>query len=232
MTLTYSHGREFVQQVLPFLQKHDPHGLVRYLQQHWPHHQLCELLVCGHDDAVKVAAACFTLTGTMDDNAVLAPILHEEDPGVVAMIEHAMWSIWFRAGDNDGNRRLQRAVRLIGENEYDAAIRCLDRLIARQPRFAEAYNQRAIAYFLKEAYAASLADCTRTLRINPFHFGAMAGVGHCQASLGRLDRALEAYDRALQMHPHMDGIRQSVQHIRSKMGVAPTPVYASRAVRR
>jgi tetratricopeptide (TPR) repeat protein len=221
MILSYSHGREFVEQVRPFLEKQDAEGLVRFLRRYWPHSDLRELLTCGHDDATKVAAVCLSVIGTIEDNAVLAPLLHDDDPTIVSLIEHAMWSVWFRASDRVAHCGLQRAVRLISASQFDAAIQCLDRLIEQHPCFAEAYNQRAIAYFLKESYAASLADCTRTLRLNPFHFGAMAGVGHCHASLGRLDLALEAYSRALKMHPRMEGIRQSIQQIRSKLGVSP-----------
>ncbi len=224
MSLSYSHGREFVEQVRPFLEKQDPHGLVRFLSTYWSRHQVRGLLGCGHTDAMKAAAACLALTGTSEDNAALAPLLHSEDPTLVAIAEHALWSIWFQSGDEVADGRLQRAVRLIGENDFDGAIECLDCLLVRCPDFAEAYNQRAITYFLKEDYRASLADCRRTLRLNPFHFGAMAGIGHCYASLGQLQMALEAYRRALQMHPRLEGVHQSIQQIRCKFGAAARPI--------
>lgn len=220
MSLSYSHGREFVDQVRPYLVNSDATGLVRFLDQYWPISDLRDLLTCGHADAAKVAATCFSLVGTMDDNPYLAPLLHDEDATTCAVAEHAMWSIWFRAGRDMDNTNLQRVVRLISDNQLDAAILFLDGLIEAAPDFAEAYNQRAIAYFLKEEYLASLSDCGRTLELNPFHFGAIAGVGHCHASMGQLEFALEAYLRAIQMHPRLEGIRQSIHAIRSKVGIA------------
>src|SRR4029078_461761 len=91
-----SHGREFVAQVLPFLEARDPDGLVRHLQNFWSQEQIRDLCSCGHDDAAKVAATCLALTGSIEDNSVLAPLLQSDDPTTVSCAEHAMWSIWFR----------------------------------------------------------------------------------------------------------------------------------------
>ena len=63
------------------------------------------------------------------------------------------------------------------------------RLIAIAPAFAEAYNQRAIIYFEQGRYAESARDCRRVLSINPYHFGALAGLFQCQIGL---DRAADA----------------------------------------
>jgi len=57
------------------------------------------------------------------------------------------------------------------------------------PRFAEAYNQRAIAQYLQEQFSQSIADCRRTIELMPCHFGAWAGLGHCHAHEGRLEKA-------------------------------------------
>src|SRR5678815_1458389 len=96
MSVSYSHGREFVSQVRPYFEAKDPDALVRHLQAYWPHEQLRGLCSCGHADAAKVAATCLALTGTMEDNPILASLLREDDPTTVALAEHAMWSIWFR----------------------------------------------------------------------------------------------------------------------------------------
>ena len=45
-------------------------------------------------------------------------------------------------------------------------------LLEKAPRFAEAYNQRTIVYFRIGELAKAVADCEKTLRMNPFHFGA------------------------------------------------------------
>jgi cytochrome c-type biogenesis protein CcmH/NrfG len=51
----------------------------------------------------------------------------------------------------------------------------------------------------------------------PCHFGAWAGMGHCFLHLGQLDHALRAYDRALEINPHMRSISQAATEIRQRV---------------
>jgi tetratricopeptide (TPR) repeat protein len=147
-------------------------------------------------------------------------MLHDEDAETAGLAEHALWSIWFRAGTPQANLCLTRAIRLISEGHLDRGIRLLDAIIEEHPDFAEAYNQRAIAKFLQGEYEQVVADCEETLRLNPHHFGASAGLGHSYAARGLLDLALGAYRRTLGIHPRLEGIRQSMQQIRKCMARA------------
>jgi len=214
MSMDYAHGQEFVRQVRPILERHDGEGLVAHLSRYWPNDRLRGLLTCGNEDAEKMALVCLSLTGTMADNAVVAQMLHDEDALTASFAEHAIWSIWFRAGDDDAKLRLTRAVHLIDKGLFAKAIEVLSALLERCPTFAEAYNQRAISYFLQGDYNRAIADCRAALRLNAHHFGAMAGLGHSYASLGQLAQALEAYRCSLQLHPRLEGIRESIQQIR------------------
>ncbi len=235
MSLSYTHGREFLRQTWPYLEQQDTEGLAKHLSQYWPNEMLKALLSCEHEDAVKATLVCLSLAGTMSENASIAHCLNDDDPNTSALAEHALWSIWFRAGDESGNADIVQAVQLISENKLDQAIACLDRILLRLPNFAEAYNQRAIVYYLKEDYERSCSDCEATLRLNPHHFGAMAGLGHCCASLGDLDRALEAYCNCRGLHPRLEGIRQSIQQIRQNLSKKqalsdPPPLHPAHAV--
>jgi len=197
MDLSYTQGREF-----------------RYLQRYWPNRALRGLLSCGHDDAVKLALVCLSLAGTMTDNRAVARLLDDDDTRTATLAENTLWSIWFRAGDDQANLRLVRAVHLIDRGRLDQAIELLSRIIHCCPAFAEAYNQRAIACFLKSDYACSIENCKKALQLNAHHFGALACLGHAYTSLGHLYPALEAYRRSLEVHPRLEGIRQSIHQIR------------------
>jgi tetratricopeptide (TPR) repeat protein len=218
MSVSYTHGREFVAQVRPFLEARDVEGLLRHLHAYWPGDRLRGLLHCHHDEAAKVALACLSLVGSNADLGTVAPLLGSDDCTTVGLAEYTMWALWFRAGDTWANRRMMHAVRLISENKLDRAIGCLTRILSHRPGFAEAYNQRAIAHFLKEDYSASIADCLQALKLNPYHFGAAAGLGHCYAAQGQLELAVERYQSALQIHPRLEGIRQSITEIREVLG--------------
>ncbi len=214
MTLSYTHGREFVRQVRPILEAQDIESLIRYLRHYWPGQCLRGLLTCGYDEAVKAVLVCLWCTGTKADTRAVARLLHDDDGQMAALAEHALWSIWFRAGDDRANVHLMHAVRLLGRGRFDQAIKSLDALIGRCSTFAEAYNQRAIAHFLSGEYVCAISDGMQAVRLNEHHFGALAGLGHSYAALGRLDRALEAYRRSLELHPRLEGVRESIRQIR------------------
>jgi tetratricopeptide (TPR) repeat protein len=85
------------------------------------------------------------------------------------------------------------------------------------PTFAEAYNQRAITKYLNERYEESIADCREAVERMPCHFGALAGLGHCHAHQGRLAEAVACYERALEINPHLDGIREAIAELKREI---------------
>jgi len=175
---------------------------------------LLALLQAPQREVVLAAAARLGICGRMADTPMLARLLHHGDSEVVATAEQSLWAIWLRAGDEVSNGMLAEAVQMMNAGRYDAAVGVLDALVGRSPGFAEAYNQRAIAWYMMDKHLRSVADCRRTLALNPWHFGAAAGLGHSYAQLGFYERALDAYHAALKLHPRMDGIRQAIRQIR------------------
>ena len=106
MSVSYSHGREFVAQVRPFLEARDFDGLVRHLHAYWSGRMLRGLLHCGHEDAAKVALVCIALTGSASDLPEVAPLLASDDLALASVAEHTMWVLWFRSGDVWAHRRM------------------------------------------------------------------------------------------------------------------------------
>ena len=51
----------------------------------------------------------------------------------------------------------------------------------------------------------------------PIHFGAWAGMGHCHAHQGKLHQAVECYERALSINPHMTQVRQAIAELKGKL---------------
>ena len=157
-------------------------------------------------------AAVFALghLGSIEDNALLARVLRDDDPSVRGLAEGALWAVWFRADTPENNRTLGQVRDLIGGQRYDEAIRLADRLIQRSPKFAEAYNQRAIAEFIQERFDASAADCRRVLEHNPYHIGALGGLAQCEIRLNRRSDALKTLRRSQKLQPHSEGIREMI----------------------
>ena len=215
--LTAIDPNEFVAAVKPLLERQDLAGLMTLLKSRWNCDQLRTLLHSHHLDAKKVGLLALGLIGTPCSVEDLSVELKHDDPMVNEMAEHALWSVWFRAGSPQANHELARGAQALGRKDFQHAIQHFDRAIEQCPAFAEAYNQRAIAHYLMESFEPSIADCKRAIERMPCHFGALAGMGHCYAHLGRPREAIAAYERALQVNPHLDCIRQTIEHLRAQL---------------
>lgn len=188
----------------PLLEKQDLCGLLQFLKSRWSAEQIVELLKSRHCDARKVAALCLSLVGGACCLGPLSEQLKDPDPVVNEMAEHALWSIWFRSGSCEANHQLCKGAQAMERQDMDEAIRHFTRAIEIDPKFAEAYNQRAIAHYLLDRLEDSIDDCRRTTELMPCHFGAWAGLGHGYAHLGRIDEALASYKKALKINPHLE----------------------------
>ena len=212
--LTTIDSKQFVQLVQPMLEAKDLQGLLTLLKSRWTPPQIIEFVKGTDPDAKKVALLALGLIGEPRCAMELARELRDPDPMINGMAEHALWSVWFRGGKNcQANRQLARAAEAMSKREFDAALACCDEAIRLDPDFAEAYNQRAIAFYLQEHFQKSIDDCYRATERMPCHFGAWAGMGHCYAHLGKHTEALEAYNRALEINPHLDCVRQAVAEL-------------------
>ena len=207
---------QFVASVTPLLEGQDLGGLVAVLQANWTHSQIASLFHSPNPDARKVAAFAFGLVGQKCCVHKLAPLLKDPDPMVHQMAEHALWSLWFRSGTPEANHEVCRGSKALNRRDFEHALTHFNRAVDLDPSFAEAYNQRAIVHYLSERYAESIEDCHRTVSRMPSHFGAWAGMGHCYAHLGKHEEAIRSYEKALEINPRLEGVRQGIESLREK----------------
>ena len=155
--------------------------------------------------------------GFEQSNAALGRALRDDDPIVRTTAESALWAIWFRADSPENNQKLDEIRLLIAQNRGDAAVKAASRLIAQAPKYAEAYNQRAIAFFTQGRYAESAEDCLRVIELNPFHIGAISGLVQCQLQLNQPREALQTLHRAAKLQPHSSSIRSSIEYLEARI---------------
>jgi tetratricopeptide (TPR) repeat protein len=148
------------------------------------------------------------LVGRLTSNESVAGCLHDDNEKVRELAANSLWAIWFRGDNEDEARELQRVVRL---KDRGKALAGLDALIERAPRFAEAYNQRAILYYQMRYFEKSVVDCERALKLNPYHFGAQVGLAQCLLQMGRQRTALKAFRATLKLHPNMNGVAETIR---------------------
>jgi tetratricopeptide (TPR) repeat protein len=151
-------------------------------------------------------------------NTVLGHSLVDPDRGVRILAETAIRAIWCRDGSWNQQQELARVIGLNAAEKHDAARTAASRLIEDNPRLAESWNQRAIANFAIQRFLESIADCRRTLDLNPFHFGAAAGLGQCHMQLGDHQNALDTFRHALKINPSMEGVRANVVYLQKLLG--------------
>lgn len=176
---------------------------------------LQRLLLFGDLSNRRAAVMALALTGTMKSNLVLARALRDPDPLIRDSAADALWDVWFRGGTSEQNWRLQQALLL---NDPQASIAALAELIQSAPTFAEAYNQRAILYYQRGEFPPAVSDCEAVLRLNPVHFGAASGLGHCYLRMNRPRSALRAFRQAVEIYPDLTEVQEAIRQLESALG--------------
>ncbi len=92
----------------------------------------------------------------------------------------------------------------------DDALATFDEIVRRQPDFAEGWNKRATIYFMLGQHQKSLQDCDEVLKRNRHHFGALSGAGQIHLQAGHWRRALEFFQRAVDLNPNLEWPSQMI----------------------
>ena len=202
-----------------FLRDRDLAGFRERVAARYTEETLCRVLAFSPQaSARRGAVLALGVLGTFDGcNALLGRALRDEDAVVRTMAERALWVIWFRADEPENNQALEEVRALIASDRPQEAVERASRLVARAPRFAEAYNQRAIAHFKLGRFAESAEDCIRTLTINPYHVGALGGLAQCQLELDQPREALKTLRRGLRLQPHSEALNDHVRMLEARL---------------
>jgi hypothetical protein len=86
-----------------------------------------------------------------------------------------------------------------------------------RPTWAEGWNKRATAHYLRGGYRASLLDIQETLRLEPRHFGALSGWAAMQQLLGDERGALRILQRLSRLCPQMPGLQARIRDLRDQL---------------
>ena len=159
--------------------------------------------------------ACEALAevGVDEDLPRLLGALFDDDAGVRAAAEAAIWRVWSRSGDREADHLFNVGVEQMSRRNFPAAVRTFSRVIEMRPDFAEGWNKRATVYFMMGEDDLSLKDCDEALKRNPYHFGVLSGYGQIHVRRGELALALDYFERALVINPNMNGVRVAIEAI-------------------
>lgn len=126
-------------------------------------------------------------------------------------IEADIWAIWHEHADAQVQSLLLQGIAQMNADNLRAALATFDRVVAQAPDFAEGWNKRATVHYLLGNQKASEADIEATLALEPFHFGALSGLGLVCLAQGEYFRARSAFLTALEVYPTMSGVKQNLQ---------------------
>lgn len=190
-----------------FLQDEDCARFIDRLSQNYLTSTLQRLAGAGRRVTRRASVLALGFLGDFGVNITVGSALHDPDRGVRMLAENSLRSIWSRYGTDAQRKRLGIVNRLNGGFQFEEAIELASDLVAESPEFAEVWNQRAVAFYSLADYYDAIDDCQEVLRLNPFHFGAAAGMGQCYLELDEPVSALECFRLALNIHPDLEGIR-------------------------
>jgi tetratricopeptide (TPR) repeat protein len=132
-------------------------------------------------------------------------------------VENRIWALWLASGGDTAGLLMSRVKIAVDSKDLDLAIKLLSAIIEIRPDYVEAWNRRATVLYMKKDFGAALADIHEVLAREPRHFGALSGLGMILEELGDDKHALEAFRRALVVHPHLERIPDLVKKLTEKV---------------
>ena len=132
-------------------------------------------------------------------------------------IEGRIWALWFASGSDTANLLMGRVKTATDAKDIDLAIKLLNSIIDIRPDFLEAWNRRATLLYMKKDFGLAIADIQHVLSVEPRHFGALSGLGIILQEIGDDKRALDAFRRAVAVHPHLERIPELVKKLSEKI---------------
>lgn len=132
-----------------------------------------------------------------------------EAKGVASLIERR----FARSGSDTADLLMSRSGEALEGKDAALAVELLDRVTTLKPEWAEAWTRRAAAFYLLDDPVSALADIRQALTREPRHFGAWAALGHIAMGNDDKKRALDAYRRALAIHPFLEDVKKVVDRI-------------------
>jgi tetratricopeptide (TPR) repeat protein len=136
-------------------------------------------------------------------------------------LEAEIARIWAESSDPETQQLMRKGLSLMARHENAAALKAFDEMVAHAPDFAEGWNKRATIEFQLGDYKASMADIAHTLKLEPRHFGALAGLGQVELALGNKAAALNAFDQALAIDPYLGDVPKMAERLRKELAGKP-----------
>jgi len=202
------------------------HFVVTAIQRSdWNKERLYHKLMSG--DSHQQVNAASTLVYVQGEKQLLAA-LKAEKAEVRDTARRALEYLWFIREGTEAFEMMQAASKAYDGGAYQEALNVLDKLIAKHPRYAEAWNRRACVYWKMERYDESIADCERVITLNPNHYGAWQGLGVCKLHQGDVEEAVRCLKAVLRITPYDESVITALKKCEDLLQNIPPSKYRQR----
>ena len=138
-----------------------------------------------------------------------------KDQQEIETLTNQIWKIWHEIDDPKMTRAFETGVQMMNLGFHSRAIDYFDKVIFEIPNFAEAWNKRATAHFMMGNFDLSMRDISKTLELEPRHFGALDGMGLIFIHLNQPEKAIDIYDKMLEIFPNSNSTKMKKDRILS-----------------
>ncbi len=151
-----------------------------------------------------------------DEEALLRQ-LSQATPEQAIGLDRQLQALWSQSGSASADLLLERGREALDDGDIEAAIEHLTALTDHAPEFAEGWHARASAFFGIDRFGMAAADLEHALTLNPNNYQAIYGLGLIFEVVGKPDQALEAYSRALAIHPHHEEVTNAMNRLKPQV---------------
>ncbi len=172
--------------------------------------------------AVAVVLLSFSGAARADQNNVQLNSLFQRlratnDFSEAMAIEQTIWAIWRQRGNAEIDAQMSLGIETMNNGALKLSLEAFDGIVRREPEYAEGWNKRATVHYLMGNFDASVYDISKTLALEPRHFGALSGMGLIYSAIGKAAAAIKVWEKALTINPHMLGIKALADELRNKI---------------
>ena len=159
----------------------------------------------------KPAAPLLTPQARLDE--LFGRLAQASSPQEAQVISSSIEHIWLRSGSDTADLLMDRALTALTAKNTPLALEVLDKVIALEPDWAEAWNKRATLRYFDNDDKGSMSDIAHVLALEPRHFGALAGMAYILQRNGDDKHAMQIFRRVLEISPQQDGVRKIVEKL-------------------
>ncbi|OLP49598.1 hypothetical protein BJF91_21525 [Allorhizobium taibaishanense] len=153
---------------------------------------------------------------------LLTQLKRERQPEAAKAIAAAIMADWSDSGSPTVNLLMQWADKAIKDKKNAAAFDFLDQAVVLKPDYANGWGRRASLHYEMGNYRKAMSDLNHVLALEPRHFGALEMLGNILGETGSDAKALETWQRYLDIYPADRAAQKTVTDLSEKLAGART----------